>query len=379
MAITLLITGPDLVPISDPITTWTSITAEVKHNEVGGGEFTVPADDDMSAILATPGARVKLIRNGSVFSAGPIEKSVYDWDAKSGTGPTVCQWADDLVYVARRDIYPDPAVAATAQVVEAYTATATNAEMIIRDIVNRNVGPGSLPDRVEPYLVMGPVMGVGTSVDFTARFDKAMDKIRDLCVAGGNLGVRVTESSDGLLVFGAYAPIDRSDAVRFSDGLHNLLSLKLTHEAPIATVAIAGGGGTGAARVFVERVNTDGLAWGRSEIVVSDTQATTTDGLNQAGDKALADNGEHYVVEAKAVDTPDQRFGIHVNISDIVSLTSPMGVTVTDMVMGAKLTATPTGGDLVEMSIGSNRNAGVDPQIRWLRNLEKRVGAMERI
>jgi len=379
MAVTLLITGPDLVPISQPITTWTSITAEVKHNEVGGGEFTVPATDALSSVLATPGARVKLIRNGSVFSAGPIEKREYSWDSKAGTGPTVCQWADDLVYIARRDIYPDPTVAADAQVIEAYTATTTNAETIIRDIVNRNIGPGALTPRIEPYLLMGPVSGVGTNVDFTARFDKAMDKIRDLCVAGGNLGVRVSESASGHLEFTVYAPIDRSATVRFSPGLHNLRSLKLTHEAPVATVAITGGGGTGASRVFVERVNTDGLAWGRSEIVVSDTQATTTDGLNQSGDKALADNGEHYIVEAQAIDTPDQRFGIHVNLGDIVSLTSPMGVTITDTVMGAKLTATPAKGDVVEMTIGSQRDAGVDPQIRWLRNLEKRVGARERI
>jgi hypothetical protein len=377
MSITILITGPDLVPIADPISTWTDVTAEVKHNEVGAGSFTAPSTPDLLTAVTTPGARVKLIRNGSVFSAGPVEKpSEYEWSAGAGAGLLTTQWADDYVYVARRIIYPDPDVDAESQVVDAYTDTAANAETLIRDLVNRNVGPGALAARQEPYLTMGAAVGAGTDVDISARFDKLGDKIRDLCAAGGGLGVRVVERA-GSLVFEVYEPIDLSSRVRFSAGLNNLRRVKLTHEAPAATVAIVGGQGTGAARTIVECVGAAAATWGRSEVWVS-SQEPTSDGLTQDGVKALAAGGEHYIVSAEAVDTPDQRFGIDFNLSDTVSVTTPNGVTVTDVVTAAKLTATPNAGDVVEIVIGSEWTAGYDQRSLVIRELERRLGAMER-
>jgi hypothetical protein len=378
--ITVLVTGADLLPIADPITTWTSVTAEVKHNEVGSGSITVPVTTAITTALTTPGARIVLIRDGAIFSAGPVEKPTeYEWSAKGGgAGLLTAQWADDLILAARRVVYPDPTLAADAQVIEAYAATGTNAETLILDLVNRNVGPGALAARIEPYLTMAAPGGVGTSVDISARFDKLGDKIRDLCTAGGGLGVRITEVA-GSLVFSVYAPVDRSATVRFSAGLNNLRSVKLIHEAPVATVAIVGGSGTGAARTIVERIDVTGAAWGRSEIFVSSSQAATTTELEQDGDKALLANGESYTVSAQAVDTADQRFGTHFALSDRVSLTTPHGITVTDVVTAAKLTDTPKTGDVVEITIGSELTAGVDQRTLLLREFERRLGAVERV
>jgi len=374
--ISIVVTDASMTPLCDPISTWETVTAEIKRNEVGAGSFTCPPTAEILNAVTTPGARVRLIRNGTIFCSGPIEQPFSEeWSAGQGAGLITTQWADDLVLLTRRVAYPNPALASTAQVTDTYTTTAVNAETTIRDIINRNVGPGALTARIEPHLTLEPARGIGISIDATARFDQLGDLLRTLAAAGGNLGVRVVEQGAGLVVQ-VHAPVDRSGTIRFSPGLNNLLSIKLDHEAPVATVAIVGGAGVGASRIFVERASGAATTWGRSETFVS-SQATTLIGLQQDGDKALADKGEKYTVTAQAVDTVDQRFGEHFWF-DKVTLTAPSGTTVVDVVSAAKLTATPKEGDRVTLTIGSAVPAGWDRDSLRLRELERRMGAMER-
>lgn len=384
MGITLLVCDASLAAVADPVTSWTNIDCTIKHNDTGAGTFTAPASPALVDAVTTPGNRVCLIRDGRIFSSGPIEKpGSYKWsaskDGRTGLGEVTVAWADNLALVARHLSYPNPALAATAQDTDKYTATGVNAETLMRTLVNVNCGPGALAARQEPALALGTVAGVGSNVNLSTRFEPLGDVLRTVALAGGSLGFRIREDrTSAQLLFEVFAPVDRTASIRFSRDLNNLRELSTDPDAPTATAALVGGDGTGAARTIIERTNVSAAAWGRSETWVNQAGDADTTQMQQAGDKALSDGAEKVRLTVVAVDTPAQTFGRDFWLGDKVSVLLPTGAQVADIVSAAHLTATPTDGVVVAPTIGTDTAASDDPTLQMIRDMERRVGRLER-
>lgn len=387
MAVTILVCGPNLVPVADPVTTWTSLTATVKWNDTGSGSFTAPINPQLINAVTTPGNRIALMRDGNIFCSGPIEEPDDDWDAdKDGLGAAgtcTVTWATNEVLLARHITYPDPTLDATAQTTAvAWTATATNAEQVMRNLVNLNAGPGALSYRQEQRLQLGVAAGVGTAINESTRFETLTDVLRRDAQAGGGLGFRVREDmAANTLWFEVYKPRDLSASIRFSRQLNNLRALKVTRTAPTCTAAIVGGDGTGTDRQIVERTNPSGAGWGRWEKFVNQAGTGGSDltQQQQAGDKALTDGGEIVKVAATAVDGPTQTFGRDFWLGDLVSIQTTSGLQLVDLVSSATLTAPdPNTREVVQPVIGLDTGHGDDPTLQTLREMERRIARLER-
>lgn len=389
--ITILITDRNLNVLGDQIANWTDLDITLRFNEPASGSFEVPVSPTMMQQLrGTPTdalRRVVVYRDGLIFCAGPIEKlGPEKWSVdgqNSGAGTVTVRFTDDLARIVARETYPNPAAAATAQTSTARWTANTNAEDILRSLVNLNAGPGALVARRIPKLVLGPDMGVGSTIKFGTRFDPLGDALRSVAITGGGLGFRTQQVGDSI-EFQTYAPQDLTGQVRFSRGLGNLREYSYEEDTPSATVAIVGGKDVGTSRVIAERVNTAALtAYERMETFVDrrqsdDTSADTTE-LNQAGDEALTRGAATGRLVSVTVDTDGQRYGEHYRLGDRVSEELGSGVEVADVVRSVNLKVTPRDGEIVTALVGS-QDASSDPLwLAYMRDVARRLARLETI
>ncbi|MEU4568659.1 siphovirus ReqiPepy6 Gp37-like family protein [Micromonospora sp. NPDC023956] len=381
--ITLLTTDRNLNVVGDPITRYTDIDITLRWNEPDSGTVTVPADGVSVAQLA-PGNRLVVIRDGAVFTAGPIESpGALSWSAAGsdvGAGTITLAFASDLASIVGEVVYPDPANPITAQTAARRSFTATNAETVLRTLVRENVGTLALTARRIPGLLVANATGVGSDVSASFRLDYLGDALRSVALAGGGLGFRVDTSADGSsIIFRVYEPRDLSAQVRFSRGLGNLTAYTYTPAAPTCTVAIVGDVGEGVDRNFSEFVAEAASTWGRMVTVLDQRNAENPDEIVQAAMEALAQGAEAAQFTASTIDTPTQRFGTHYGMGDRVSVELDDGVALTDVVRSVHLKATPREGEVVTSTIGT-QSVTTDPHwVRLFRDLARRLGRLEAI
>lgn len=383
MTIELLVTDENLTVQGDPLSGWTNLDTTRRFNEPASGTVQLPATPDVMAQLQ-PGRRLVVIRDGQVWTAGPMEiPADYSWSVEqdSGVGTVTVAFSDDLAVLAGYITWPAPASAWTAQQGNTWRQlTTANSETIIRTLVNETCGPGARTDRRIPNLSLATAAGVGTTTTVRTRFEPLLEVGRRVAIDGGGIGFRTQQTGAGI-EFGCYAPADLTGAARFSLGLGNLRSLRYSASAPEATHVLVAGSETkgSTARTFVERSNTAAAAaWWRVERYLDGSSETDADGeLTAAGRAELAEAAAPVELATVTVDTPGLRAGIDYGLGDRVSVALPHGLEVADVVRSIHLQATPDSGEYVSAVVGSPA-ATTDPQlVRLVRTLNRRLGRLE--
>jgi hypothetical protein len=385
VAVQLLITDKDLVVQGDPLTGWRDLDATLKFNEPGSGSVTLTAYPDVMAQLQ-PGNRLVVIRDGQIWMAGPMEVPTdYTWsisdEGEPDPGRVVVNFADDLATLAGYITWPVPANAWTAQLGNTWrTINATNAETIIRTLVNETCGPGARAERQIAHLALDTVAGAGTTTSVSTRFEPLLDACRRVALAGGGIGFR-TRQDGSQLKFGCYAPADLTATARFSIGLGNLRSLSFKQSAPTSTHALVAGTepDTGTTRTFVQVADAAAAAtWWRVEKYVDGSEANDTNGeLTNAGTVEIADGAAPIELATVTVDTEDLRAGRDFGLGDKVTIALPTGLEATDLVRSIHLQADPDSGEFVSTLVGSPA-ATTDPQmVKLIRTLSRRLGRLE--
>lgn len=382
MAITLLVTDKNLNVLGDPLSGWTSLTCDLNFNQPAAGSVTLPAYPEVIAQLGA-GNRLVVIRDGEIWCAGPMESpQQFTWDLESNVEPgtVTCQFSDDLARIAGYLTYPAPASAFSAQAASAAvrSITSTNAESIIRTLVNENCGPGALTARKVEQLVLDSVASVGSTTSISTRFEPLLDVCRTVG-SGDGLGFRTRQ--DGTAIkFGVYAPVDRTGTARFSAALGNLRSVTYSLIAPLATAELVQGGDvTTSTGVYVEVDSGAATDWYRVEKLQDQTGVADDTGgeLTQAGNLALGDDNPQSSLSTVTVDTDDLKAGRDFGLGDKVTVVLPTGLEVADVVRTITLTADPDGGEVVTTVIGNQDQSTALETIRVVRELSRRLGRLE--
>lgn len=393
MAITLLVTDKNLSVQGDPLVDWSDLTSTVNFNEPASGSVTLTAWPEVMEQLQ-PGNRIVVIRDGAIWSAGPMEiPADYSWGvggdvSEPDPGKVTVGFSDDLARVAGCITYPNPALAFASQVTTAdnvYALTATNAETILRTLVNLNCGPGALSARRIEKLVLGAVAGVGTNTSISTRFEALGDVLRTVA-SGDGLGFRTRQDmTANQILFEVYAPRNRTGLARFSAGLGNLRSVSFKQSAPTATHELVQGGDTGT-RAYVEVDGGTAAEWYRVEKFLDQSGTTNTNGeLTQAGQQGAATDGPQVSLSTVTVDIPDDPgqpgtgvvAGRDFILGDQASVVLATGVEVVDLVRSMTLAAQPRAGELVTSVIGSSDATTNSATVRVIRDLARRLGRLE--
>lgn len=387
MAIQLLVTDRNLNFLGDPLTGWTKLTCEINFNRPAAGSVRLPAHPEVMQLLQ-PGNRLVVIRDQSIWCAGPLEEPQdYVWDLEQDPDPgtVTVRFSDDLARVAGYLTYPEPSKTFASQTTSSDVVrqiTATTAETIIRALVNENCGPGALEARRIERLVLDDVAGVGSTRSLSTRFEPLLDACRTVAAPDG-LGFRTRQVGDEIR-FGVYAPVDRTSTARFSAGLGNLRKVSFTMAAPLATSELVQGGndpddGPGNTRVYVEVTSGHAADWYRVEKLIDKTGTANDSGgeLTQAGTLALGEDNPQASLATVTVDTEDLKAGRDYGLGDKVTVVLPTGLEVADIVQTIRLEADPDEGELVTSVIGNNDKTTTTATVRTVRDLARRLGRLE--
>ncbi|UNZ20632.1 siphovirus ReqiPepy6 Gp37-like family protein [Streptomyces sp. 891-h] len=385
MAIDLLITDGNLTVVGDPIGHWTSLDCTRRFNEPGSGTVELPAYPEVMAQLQ-PGYRLMVIRDGQVWMSGPMEiPQDYSWSIgespEPGVGKVTVEFTDDLALPAGYITWADPtATWANQPDTAAYSITNTNAETIIRTLVDVNCGPSALAARRLANFALDTAAGVGTTTSVNTRFEGLLETCRRVAVDGGGLGFRTRATSTQIL-FEVYAPQDLTATARFSTGLGNLRSVQYKQSAPTITHALVQGSEVEAPadRIFVEVSHATAASdWWRVEQLIDGSAETDTDGeLTQDGNAELAEGAAPIELATVTVDTEDLRAGADFDLGDKVTVELPTGLEVADVVRSIHLQATPTSGEYVTTLIGSPEATSDPRMVQLVRKLGRRLGRLE--
>ncbi|MFB8772093.1 siphovirus ReqiPepy6 Gp37-like family protein [Streptomyces broussonetiae] len=382
MAIQLLITDQNLVVQGDPPSEWANLDAALRFNEPASGSVDLVAHPYVMAQLQ-PGNRLVVVRDREIWCGGPMEiPTDFSWgiggEGEAPPGRVTVSFSDDLARPAGYLTWPAPGSAWSAQPDTAYQLTSTNAEVILRTLINVNCGPGALAARQIPNLALGAVAGVGTTVSVQTRLERLLDVCRRVAIDGGGLGFRARQVGEQIL-FEVYAPQDLTSTARFSEGLGNLRAVTYKATAPTVTHALVTASEEAFPRTYLEVADTAAAsAWWRVEQLVDTSAADDLNGeMTQEGTATLAEGAAPVELATVTVDTDDLRAGVHYGLGDRVTVALPTGLEVTDVVRSIHLHAEPDTGERVTSLIGSP-DATTDPQmVRLVRELGRRLGRQE--
>lgn len=410
---TVLVTDAYLSLLGDPLMKWSQMQITLRWKEPGSGQITIPADSYVREQLV-PGCRIVVLRRvlgtQHVLIAGPMESVLWeksnDADTNAGVGEITVTFTDDLAWLGARLTYPDPSKTPDQQTGDFWTYSG-NPEQAMLQLVATQAGPLALAARQVPKLAVAPYSGlsdasvqiVGTSdVAPREKYEKVTDVLRRICTLGANslipgakvyhpdsLGFRARQTvidGEPAIVFEPLRSRDLTGEVHFSFGKGNLKYFSFELTAPSATALVIGGSGDGA-DAYVREVITQepgASTWGRFEGYRSESGSDIQDNarLKAAADEEFAEKLPGARLASNASDTPDQRYGIHYNVGDIVSIELAPGRFEVAPVQTVALQAFPTAGEVVGVTIGDQSARYDSPFIQRYRDLDRRLGRIER-
>lgn len=409
---TVLVTDRYLQTVGDPIAQWQSLQVTLRWKEPGSAQIVVRADPAVREQLL-PGNRLVVLRRvlgvQHVLIAGPIEQLLWERsdgaDENAGVGRLSVTFVDDLAWLGARVTYPDPYKTPELQLTDYWTYTG-NPEQAMLQLVATQAGPLALAPRQVPMLQVAPYSGLagGTTVAIVGtsdvapreKYEKVTDVLRRIATLGANsgvpgdpvyhpdsLGFRVRQTTRGgipILLFEPLRSRDLSGQVHFSFGRGNLKYFSYQLDAPSLTSVVVGGAGEGSEALVREFLTPEpaNAAWGRFEGFRSENGADTFDQMQAAAREQFAEAGANARLASNAADTPDQRVGVHYNVGDLVSIELAPGFFEVAPVQTVALQAFPTSGEVVGITIGDQSARFDSPFIARFRELDLRLGRVER-
>lgn len=300
-------------------------TFVLRYNNVGAWEMRLPFGHRLGEFLRLPGYGLVLTGPGnSVIMSGPTMSARLEQTSDNLEGDWVISGASDDVLLQERLAYPTPATDDVTAQTTAYDERTANAETVLKQYVDVNMGPSAPDSRQVANLIIEPNLSRGVVITGKARFDKMQDIFYDLAQLG-EIGYKIEQSGDAL-EFKCYIPTDRTAKIRLDMDNQKLTGAQYSYASAKVTRAIVGGQGEGEWRRFVESSNTDSEnaenTWNRRIEVFKDGRNTRdSDLLEQAGQEFLVDNGKT-IVELAVIPSDDinMRFGVDWYLGDKITV-----------------------------------------------------------
>lgn len=362
-----------LLALDAEVTHFTSLEVVLRHNKPASWVLSgVDPSSDAATTLAQPGAGIIVRRGEDVLVSGPVTRPERRWNTQEDAYDFA--GVSDDIWLERRLVNPVPL--GPPYTASAYDVRSGVAETVLRSYVGAHAGPGARDERRVFGLSLAADAGRGTTVVGRGRFQVLGDLMRQLAIAGGDLGFRIVQSGSGLQ-FQVYQPTDLSDSVVFSPGLGNLASYGYVSEAPGANHVIAAGSGEGTARTFVEGGDSGSIAkWGRVESFRDRRDTADLTELAQSRDEELAEKAETSGLSLSPLDTESIAFSRDYGLGDKVSVMVD-GVRISDVLREVRVTYDENGETVTPVleTPGNQTGPRVFDEVRALR---RRVRDLER-
>lgn len=363
---------------------YTDATFSPIYNDVGTWSVTLSRKSLQAANLTEPGSGIIVCRDDQVVFSGL--QLFREHTSNETVDHVTVSGSTDEVWLLSRLVSPSPG-----QSTPPYDAQATDvrtgvASTVILQYVNVNLGPGSVAPRRKLDLTLSGDPVIGASVRGEARWDSnLLEFIRPLAITGG-VGFRIVQSGTGLL-FEVYAPTDRSDTIKFSRELGNLLGFQYSSRAPTGNYIYVGASGTGTSRIIKEFQDSTSIAtWGRWEgPLVNEGSTSDSTAITQAANEALEQGQEQASLSFTSSEIESMRYGLDYFLGDTITVQLEDTVTpyeesgqIVDQIRQVEIKLTPDK-QTVTPSVGTGQRADVFRLLRAFRQMARRVNNIERV
>lgn len=300
------------------ITDFTQLDIIPRFNDVGSFVLDLPTDSFAAKELIKPKYGIIVKKDGVNIFSGTVTSRQRSFSASGDT--LTLSGVSDMAYLSHRLAYPETNVKFSLQDYDVRTGLA---EVVMKEYVRYNAGPGAISDR--QILTIEADKGLGKKVTGRARFHNLLEFLSSLALAGGGLGFDVVQVGTKL-EFRVYQPTDKTNTAFFSPLLGNLAEFEYSHDNPETNMVIVGGGGEGKARIIKWKQDNASIAkFGRVETFVDQRDTEEVEELTQSLDETLTEGAEQHGFSFTPVDTPQLSFNRDYSLGDKVSviLTQP--------------------------------------------------------
>ncbi len=375
----------DLLRIGE-ITQYSELTIKLVFSGVSRWIVKIPVSDPIVKHIIY-GRGIVVEREGLIILSGPIEHISQRWSENEHV--IEIAGADDTVYL--HDRLALPVTVGPPYTGQSHDTKTGVASTVLRQYVNANIGPGSLPSRQRAGLVLGTDPLIGSVVTGNARFDNLLELLQSLAQAGGDIGFKVVHSTTAAqLVFSVYQPVDRTQEVIFSPKLGNLKSYSYSADVAEANHIVVGGGGEGIDRVFYEQTDSNSVTLfnRRIEQFRDRRDTSVTADLQQTANEELLNKASKSSLSITPIDTEGLEFSHDYNLGDKVTVVAdstqlgsdiPPVIQIQDIVREINIHLTDSG-EVIEPSIGTPESGRTDifSIFSRLGRAESRIRNMER-
>jgi hypothetical protein len=300
-------------------------TFVLKFNNVGYWEMRLPSGNVLGEQLRQPGYGIVVTGpDNTVIFSGPTMSAKLEQTPENLQGDWIINGSSDDIVLQERLAYPTPGTADVTAQVTPYDSRQGNAETVVKQYVNVNIGPSAPVARQVANLTVENSLNRGELVQANARFQPLQTLIYDLAQTGA-IGYRINQVDD-YLEFQVYEPEDKSLLIRMDMDNQRLIKAEYAYALPKVTRAIVGGQGEDEWRRFAEVSNTDSLSaeteWGRRIEVFKDERSTRVNAdLVQSGLELLVDQGKT-ITEMSVIPSDDitMKFGVDWYLGDKVTV-----------------------------------------------------------
>lgn len=285
------------------------------------------------------------------------------------TGESDMTWLKDMITL------PTPTSAADKQGAGAYWNKKGAAGVLIRDLVNANLGPSARAEYKRP-LVIGDIAN-GPQATINSRFKPVLDEVANLADTAGLTVDVVQDDNLKKSVLSVVEGRNFARRVRLSHENGGIESHDFTLEAPTVTSVLVAGQGEGEKRTL-KLTHGNENTWGFKSLQFQDRRDTDDQSeLDAAGIDTLTEGQERATVSLTVNETPLLMFGRDYWLGDTVTVQLSTGVVITDTVQMAEV-SWGENGRTVSLQVGPTSDDEDQPRpVKEINKLWKAVRGLQ--
>ena len=339
----------------------------IRHNDVD--QFEIYGHRDLRAVhilLATEHVGIELACNNEPVMTGPV---TYIEASSESQGRVTIYGASDKIWVRARVAHPQPLTPQPPFNMQSHDVLTGQATTVIRNLIDRNGGPGGNPDRYIEGLQLGVDPAYGGIVNIAARWQNLQTLVSSIADTAG-IGWTIMRKQ---LQF--YRPSQQVRAV-FAVDYETLRDYRARTKSPDANYVYAGGQGELAARMIAVAGDDDSIdRWQRWEEFIDQRQQEEEDQLQAAAEAALEEFRDRDTVDAELTDTPAQFFPRDYGLGDQVLVRIPEGLTFEEQIRELRVELESGKPPRIRAAVGQITALGVFTRTN---RTERRVRQLER-
>jgi hypothetical protein len=339
----------------------------LRHNDVD--QFEIYGRRNLRAVqllLTTEHVGIELACNNEPVMTGPV---TYIEASSESQGRVTLYGYSDKVWVRARVAHPQPLPLQPPFNQQSHDILTGRASTVIRNLIDRNGGPGGNPARYIEGLSLGVDPQLGGIVNIAVRWQNLADMVNSIADTEG-IGWTIIRKE---LRF--YQPSTRTRAV-FSVDFETLRDYRARTKAPDANYVYVGGQGELAARAIAVAGDDDSIdRWQRWEDFIDQRQEEEEDRLQQAAEAALEEFRDRDTVDAELTDTRSQFYPRDYGLGDWVLVRIPEGLTFEEQIRELRVELESGKPPRIRAGVGQITSLGIFTRTH---RTERRVRQLER-